>query len=1285
MHDLDECSQDSRAIFLDYCTSLSERSEYPVKFLVTSRKPRALLEELREWPEINVDDFALHADNDTGDKADRLTRFCPMEDEKSRIRDTLNKLAPMDKTSLQVSLKLLQEHTGWPKDPSLESLTQFTHLLDSIIPRDTPENVLDKILRSNPDIDELCWVLNWLLCGYRPLSRWELTTILFHHHRRKNHETGAHPLDLSLPTIAKGIWRQLESWLRVLAEFSHDQVTIWSEIRDLLKEDTKTDRYIWNEVRRTAHQTIAEFCFANVATAGTQSLLDSVFRQYESQVDQQQQSKQVAAPILADGKEIAFYVVQSLPYHLSKCSINDSTNALWSILRDPTAQSFTLWAKVYWAMSNPFSRTPRAPESPLPILAGLGMLSYENMKKATENLRVQCLIAAAGCKRGEIVTRFLQEESCSIPVLRDALVAAIQAGDENTALDITMKMLSVSGYHNSSLWPQSTIWAATWLNMDKLVNTLLSNGASTEPQASLPGPTTVTIGHYPSPLYMASKLGHASVVGVLLAHGARTDVLRVNKFGALHTAAYQGHAKVIQEYVNKDPSHLKLRQPNNLLYIAAAMGSWRAVTALLELKMDPNHSWGSPSDSTVEWTPLARACAEGFPKTTKALLEYSADPNSLGPGHVDTPLWLAIMWGPHQQCIRHLLHHGGDPNHKRLRPHLLLELANWSADVDTIVSVCNILIAGDLPIQLNTSDSNGETALMIATRKGYLPLVQWLLKHGADVNALDDRRRSALYFALKSGKSTLVQELLKWKPKLDVLVEWDGATLLQTALHEPAIVKLLLDADADPELPSSSGDTLINSAVLKPNPDVVKMLIEKKVNIHHLDSSRRTPICTAVSHVRDASIVRLLADGGANLGETDDGGRSLLHLALDGPPEILKILLEFGKSIDPNRRDSKNQTPLLAATNQANIECLKLLIRAGADINAQDSDGETALHNTAWYDNGAFLSVLLSQPDIDVNRMSPISGSPLHVACLNVRVDSVPALLDHHANIDVVIPSIIRSTPLMAALLPGNQASRSQDAVNVDQIVRTLARHGADVTLAVPVGTFPNAISTACFGAGVSTINFLLDEGASSQQADPISGRVPLHFAAANGIENFQAILLSYRGDMMVADNEGKNCLHWAAQFGNAKTAELILSRMDNQPVMRARYVALADSDGWTPLCWAVRPCEGDLASGMRSEKRDHAGVVRSLLRHGANPAVTCQHGTGDAAETLTPLMLARQCDAGEEIINMLKYGVEGRPRSGEVQSTKGDAGPVRRYNQWFSTTCNVCLGVSFSNPHCNL
>ncbi len=44
-------------------------------------------------------------------------------------------------------------------------------------------------------------------------------------------------------------------------------------------------------------------------------------------------------------------------------------------------------------------------------------------------------------------------------------------------------------------------------------------------------------------------------------------------------------------------------------------------------------------------------------------------------------------------------------------------------------------------------------------------------------------------------------------------------------------------------------------------------------------------------------MVRFLADSGAKLNETEDSGYSILHFAINGPTEILKVLLESGKDV----------------------------------------------------------------------------------------------------------------------------------------------------------------------------------------------------------------------------------------------------------------------------------------------------------------------------------------------------------------------------------------------------
>jgi ankyrin repeat protein len=266
----------------------------------------------------------------------------------------------------------------------------------------------------------------------------------------------------------------------------------------------------------------------------------------------------------------------------------------------------------------------------------------------------------------------------------------------------------------------------------------------------------------------------------------------------------------------------------------------------------------------------------------------------------------------------------------------------------------------------------------------------------------------------------------------------------------------------------------------------------------------------------------------------------------------------------------------------------------------------------------------------------------------------------------------------MAALMPF-RADRDQDSGDIDQLVRELVSRGADVGQENKGNVFYTALSATCFCAGAGTINFLLDRGACGEVPDPVFGRLPLHFAAANGIENFRTIMLAYHGDvnMMRADKGGKTCLHWAAQFGNAETIAFILSRVAREgAAARARYVSTPDEDGWTPLCWAVRPYVLGPFEGMRSETPNHAAAVDILLKNGADPGIRCPLGNGDDSEpeSLTLLELARRSGADDEVIRLLTEANTDRT----VQFCA--AAGIRKYKH-LRASCDVCLAVGLA-PH---
>ena len=102
--------------------------------------------------------------------------------------------------------------------------------------------------------------------------------------------------------------------------------------------------------------------------------------------------------------------------------------------------------------------------------------------------------------------------------------------------------------------------------MDRLVNLLTENDMH-------PDSVDNASSFFPSPLYMASRLGHHLVLEALINHGAKTDVLRTGRYCLLYTAAGNGNIDAIKALVAEDGSLLELQKLNKPLYIASVMGN----------------------------------------------------------------------------------------------------------------------------------------------------------------------------------------------------------------------------------------------------------------------------------------------------------------------------------------------------------------------------------------------------------------------------------------------------------------------------------------------------------------------------------------------------------------------------------------------------------------------------------------------------------------------------------------------------------------------------------------
>jgi ankyrin repeat protein len=154
-------------------------------------------------------------------------------------------------------------------------------------------------------------------------------------------------------------------------------------------------------------------------------------------------------------------------------------------------------------------------------------------------------------------------------------------------------------------------------------------------------------------------------------------------------------------------------------------------------------------------------------------------------------------------------------------------------------------------------------------------------------------------------------------------------------------------------------------------------------------------------------VERLLAHGAKAADyRVGDDGATLLHIAVAKASKcIVRTLIRIG-DIPVDIIDLNHNTPLMCAcrtnhASEATLECIRLLIELGADINKQDGNTtNTALHTAARDSRRVqILKLLLAYPQTDVNVKNAADQSALKLACKAKNLTAVKLLLECGASL----------------------------------------------------------------------------------------------------------------------------------------------------------------------------------------------------------------------------------------------------------------------------------------------
>ena len=411
--------------------------------------------------------------------------------------------------------------------------------------------------------------------------------------------------------------------------------------------------------------------------------------------------------------------------------------------------------------------------------------------------------------------------------------------------------------------------------------------------------------------------------------------------------------------------------------------------------------------------------------------------------------------------------------------------------------------------------------------------------------------------------------------------------------------------------------------------EVVQELIQNGADVNAADKFGMTPLSSAAAG-GDIAIVRELIRAGADVNVGCDGAAPLIRALSKGAFDVATALIQAGADVNIKAHYPYRTALAEASWRRNSAEFVKLLLQKGANVNAVDFNGKTALQLILGREQNVDVAHLIYAAGGRLGKISSEDqiGPMMDAACSFGFTEVVKQLLQagikptpHHAILAAQAGQTEMLKQLLAAGLDINQPDEQGKhpflyAVSFGHLetVQFFVEHGADLTVEESgqgSGTVGPALVLASLTGNLPIVKYLIEQKTDVNITNRF-GTTPLQIASRTGHMEIVRFLLQSGATINQQNNNQSTSLNLASENGHVKIVQELLKA--------GADVNLEDKAKDSPLSNAAR--EG------------HTEVIRLLIEAKAN--VNSKNNDGK-----TPLVLAKEKGHAEAVKLLKSYGAK--------------------------------------------